>query len=117
MNDNIDIDSKKVKSNHKKSNSIIKHPSFNFKVAGVIMDDTTPHRRSPPVLINTNHPVTLKLNEPAATVITPAYVSELSKIFVTKIQELVKTRQIFSSNEYPDSFTGEEAIVSFYKLF
>lgn len=39
-----------------------------------------------------------------------AFLSELSKLFVHKVNALVESRNIFCSTEYPKSFTGEEAV-------
>lgn len=39
------------------------------------------------------------------------FLSELTKLFVFKLHTIIQSRRIFSMDEYPDSFTGEEAIV------
>jgi hypothetical protein len=42
-----------------------------------------------------------------------AFMSEVVKNFIKRIHELCQSRDIFCSTEYPDSFTGEEAVVGF----
>lgn len=41
-----------------------------------------------------------------------AFMSEVAKLFVFKLYIIVDSRHIFSTDEYPNSFTGQEAIVS-----
>lgn len=42
-----------------------------------------------------------------------AYLSALSEAFVKKIRALERIRELFCANVYPESFTGQEAIVSY----
>ncbi|RUS13473.1 hypothetical protein BC938DRAFT_477851 [Jimgerdemannia flammicorona] len=42
----------------------------------------------------------------------PAFVSELSREFKREIKKLLNLRELFFSVEYPESFTGREAVVS-----
>ncbi|KAI8977094.1 CNH domain-containing protein [Mycotypha africana] len=53
--------------------------------------------------------ISLQLNDPYMHTPT-AFLTELTIRFICKVNELIKTRKIFSSNEYPKSFTGEEAV-------
>lgn len=46
-----------------------------------------------------------------------ALVSALSKAFLRRIRGLESVRDLFCANEYPESFTGQEAIVSISQNF
>lgn len=61
----------------------------------------------------TTPPATNATNTPT-TAATPeyAYLSVLSKAFMRRIRGLENVRELFCANEYPESFTGQEAIVS-----
>lgn len=70
---------------------------------------------------STTIPLLLKLslndsNEKEENVKSVACISELSKQFVYNIKELCKSRSIFCSTEYPNSFAGEEAVVNKKKM-
>lgn len=42
---------------------------------------------------------------------SPAIMSQIAQDFVDRVKQLNKTRRIFCTEEYPLSFTGEEAVV------
>jgi hypothetical protein len=46
-----------------------------------------------------------------------AFLSVLSKAFVIKIRALEHVRELFCAYEYPESFTGNEAVVSSLDFF
>ena len=48
---------------------------------------------------------------PAEGSTDPALLSVLSKAFATKMKEVVTLRELSCSTEYPDAFTGAEAVV------
>ncbi|KAI9476322.1 MAG: CNH domain-containing protein [Benjaminiella poitrasii] len=126
----------------KNEKTTIKHPMFNFKLAGIpdeelpvvettstssIATTTTSssdiqcddglinsRQHSWPSYINTQ-PVSLKLAENASP--TLAFKSELCASFISKVTSLVESRNIFCSTEYPKSFTGEEAVNTLIEIF
>ncbi|KAI7903164.1 CNH domain-containing protein [Cokeromyces recurvatus] len=109
----------------KNTKLILKQPAFNFKLAGIPDDElpviettstssiaTTATACSSDIqyddcLIN-NNAVLSKPNELSPSIL--AYKSELCSLFISKINNLVESRNIFCSTEYPKSFTGEEAV-------
>jgi hypothetical protein len=65
-----------------------------------------------------NIPISLQLsssNEEEQNIKSVAFISELSKQFVYNVKELCKSRDIFCTTEYPNSFSGEEAVVKYRK--
>lgn len=58
-------------------------------------------------------PLSNDSNTPTASTTPPAYafLSVLSKAFVRRVRGLENVRELFCANEYPESFTGQEAIV------
>ncbi|KAG2229932.1 CNH domain-containing protein [Thamnidium elegans] len=61
------------------------------------------------IYINTS-PIYFKLNNPDQDENNLAYMSTVSKGFISSIKSLCESRDIFCSTEYPNSFTGEEAV-------
>lgn len=61
----------------------------------------------------TSPPATHGANTPTAASTPPAYafLSVLGKAFVRRVRGLENVRELFCANEYPESFTGQEAIV------
>jgi hypothetical protein len=55
-------------------------------------------------------------NATPTTANVPEYacLSVLSKVFLVRIRSLENVRDLFCANEYPESFTGQEAIVGLY---
>ncbi|KAI8139232.1 hypothetical protein BJV82DRAFT_627692 [Fennellomyces sp. T-0311] len=53
---------------------------------------------------------------PAEGSTDPALLSVLSKAFVTKMKETVSLRELSCSTEYPDAFTGAEAVDTVFDL-
>lgn len=47
---------------------------------------------------------------------SPAIMSHIAQDFVDRVKQLNKTRRIFCTEEYPMSFTGEEAVVCFLSI-
>ncbi|ORX47229.1 hypothetical protein DM01DRAFT_1339245 [Hesseltinella vesiculosa] len=45
----------------------------------------------------------------------PAMLSELSSVFVKRIRALEHVREISCSDDYPDAFSGQEAVTAIYK--
>ncbi|KAL0142361.1 CNH domain-containing protein [Mucor lusitanicus] len=63
-------------------------------------------------------PVTHGTNTPTAASTPPAYafMSVLGRAFVRRVRGLENVRELFCANEYPESFTGQEAIKMLHNL-
>ncbi|KAI7848668.1 CNH domain-containing protein [Circinella umbellata] len=68
----------------------------------------TSRTSSPSSLPNNNNVAQLVSSDNPVS--SPAILSELANRFVTRVIQLNSTRRIFSTDEYPLSFTGEEAV-------
>ncbi|KAL9560055.1 hypothetical protein MBANPS3_000120 [Mucor bainieri] len=66
----------------------------------------------------TTPPATHGTNTPSAASTPPAYafLSVLGKAFVRRVRGLENVRELFCANEYPESFTGQEAIKMLHNL-
>ncbi|KAK4519118.1 uncharacterized protein ATC70_009349 [Mucor velutinosus] len=68
--------------------------------------------------VTTSPPATNGINTPIAASTPPAYalLSVLGKAFVRRVRGLENVRELFCANEYPESFTGQEAIKMLHDL-
>ncbi|CAO3589804.1 unnamed protein product [Absidia cylindrospora] len=69
----------------------------------------TPQVPAPPVPAR-SRPTSLSVD------VDPSLLSELSRSFIRKIKALEHVRELFCANEYPESFTGSEAVTALYKI-
>jgi hypothetical protein len=111
--------------------TIVKQPSFNFQVATDLEDSLNNSSVSTNSLksaifsdqglkrqrswqshsnITNTHNIHFSLSQ-EKLVNSVGCMSELSTRFISHIKALNESRDIFCSTEYPNSFTGEEAVV------
>ncbi|CEP18921.1 hypothetical protein [Parasitella parasitica] len=88
-------------------------PPFNFKIAGVLMDDTDASSSSTTATMASTSTTRMSCSDdhchdkekslPQLANPAVAFLSELSKLFVQKLNALIESRSIFCSTEYPKS--------------
>lgn len=93
---------------HLKTSTSLKHSS---STSSATTTTTTTTIVSPPATNGTNTPTAI--STPPAY----AFLSVLGKAFVRRVRGLENVRELFCANEYPESFTGQEAIVTRYHTY
>ncbi|EPB91562.1 hypothetical protein HMPREF1544_01484 [Mucor circinelloides 1006PhL] len=95
---------------HLKTSTSLKHSSSTSSATTTTTTTTTTTIVSPSATNGTNTPTAI--STPPAY----AFLSVLGKAFVRRVRGLENVRELFCANEYPESFTGQEAINMLHSL-